>query len=111
MLGREAYQNPWMLADVDRRLFSVDNPAHSRDDVIAALLPYCDQALAQGGRLNHITRHILGLYQGLPGARKFRRHLSENAFRDGADSGVLRSAQLLVAEATAATHHRLTERG
>ena len=100
MLGREAYQNPWMLADVDRRLFAQDNPAGSRDEVVQALLPYCEQALAGGGRLNHITRHILGLYQGMPGARKFRRHLSENAFREGADVDVLREALSLVAQAT-----------
>lgn len=110
MLGREAYQNPWMLADVDRRLFSVDNPARSRDDVIAALLPYCEQVLAKkGGRLNHVTRHILGLYQGVPGARKFRRHLSENAYREGAGSSVLRSAHRLVTEATQAAGYRQTQ--
>ena len=80
MIGREAYQNPWMLAEVDRELFGMDNPAQSRDDVVEALLPYVERQLAQGTHLNHITRHILGLYQGVPGARKFRRHLSENAY-------------------------------
>ncbi|MEZ5567954.1 MAG: tRNA dihydrouridine(20/20a) synthase DusA [Halioglobus sp.] len=106
MLGREAYQNPWMLADVDRRLFSQDNPAGSRDEVVAALLPYCERALAGGARLNHITRHVLGLYQGMPGARKFRRHLSENAFRENADSDVLRYALSLVTQATEASDQR-----
>ncbi len=89
MLGREAYQNPWVLADVDRRLFGAPNPAGSRDVVIERLLPYVEEQLARGGKLNHITRHLLGLYQGVPGARRFRRHLSENAWREGADAGVL----------------------
>ncbi|MBK6738544.1 MAG: tRNA dihydrouridine(20/20a) synthase DusA [Haliea sp.] len=97
MLGREAYQNPWMLAQVDATLFGMDNPANSRDDVIAALLPYAQQQLARGASLNHITRHILGLYQGMPGARKFRRHLSENAYKKAAGIEVLAQACALVA--------------
>tara|TARA_R110002049_G_scaffold134756_12_gene294323 strand:- start:97 stop:1086 length:990 start_codon:yes stop_codon:yes gene_type:complete len=98
MLGREAYQNPWMLADVDEILFGMDKPAESRDDIIAALLPYAKAQLARGASLNHITRHILGLYQGVPGARKFRRHLSENAYRKGAGVEVLEQAWALVAD-------------
>jgi tRNA-dihydrouridine synthase A len=86
MIGREAYQNPWMLARVDSHLFGMDNPARSRDDVIDRLLPYAERQLNRGVHLNHITRHILGLYQGVPGARKFRRHLSENAY--GKDAGI-----------------------
>jgi tRNA-dihydrouridine synthase A len=97
MLGREAYQNPWMLATVDRELFKLDNPAQSRDDVVAALLPYVEEQLDRGARLNHITRHILGLYQGVPGARKFRRHLSENAYKSQAGLDVLRAAAALTA--------------
>ncbi|MEZ5571570.1 MAG: tRNA dihydrouridine(20/20a) synthase DusA [Halioglobus sp.] len=96
MLGREAYQNPWMLAQVDETLFGMDKPAQSRDDVIAALLPYTQRQLARGTQLNHITRHILGLYQGVPGARKFRRHLSENAYRKGAGVDVLAQAYAMV---------------
>jgi len=99
MLGREAYQNPWMLAQVDETLFGMDKPAHSRDDVIAALLPYTQRQLERGAQLNHITRHILGLYQGVPGARKFRRHLSENAYRKGAGIDVLAQAHALVTAA------------
>lgn len=97
MLGREAYQNPWMLAEVDATLFGMDKPAQSRDDIIAALIPYAQQQLARGASLNHITRHILGLYQGVPGARKFRRHLSENAYRKEAGIEVLEQAYALVA--------------
>jgi tRNA-dihydrouridine synthase A len=96
MLGREAYQNPWMLAQVDEVLFGMDKTAQSRDDVIAALLPYAQRQIALGAQLNHITRHILGLYQGVPGARKFRRHLSENAYRKGAGPEVLAQARALV---------------
>ena len=97
MLGREAYQNPWLLAQVDEMLFGMDKPAQSRDDIIAALLPYTEQQLARGSSLNHITRHILGLYQGVPGARKFRRHLSENAYKKEAGIEVLAQAYALVA--------------
>lgn len=92
MIGREAYQNPWCLADADQRLFQQDNPADHRDDVILALLPYAEQQMRGDTKLNHITRHILGLYQGVPGARKFRRHLSEQAYKPDADIQVLREA-------------------
>jgi tRNA-dihydrouridine synthase A len=96
MVGREAYQNPWLLAEVDPRLFAMDKPARSRDDVIERLLPYVAQQLDRGVHLNHITRHLLGLYQGVPGARKFRRHLSENAYKPGAGIEVLEQAFDLV---------------
>ena len=98
MLGREAYQNPWMLAQVDEALFGMDSPLKSRDDVIAELLPFAEQHLAQGGQLNHITRHILGLYQGIPGARKFRRHLSENAYKKAAGISILAEAYALASD-------------
>ena len=100
MIGREAYQNPWMLAEVDSLLYGVDDPANSRDDVITALLPYVEQQLTRGAHLNHITRHILGLYQGMPGARKFRRHLSENAYKKEAGLEVLTEAYGLVRDAS-----------
>jgi tRNA-dihydrouridine synthase A len=96
MLGREAYQNPWMLAQVDAVLFGMDNTASSRDDVIDALLPYAQRQIDRGAQLNHITRHVLGLYQGVPGARKFRRHLSENAYKKGAGPEVLAQARAMV---------------
>lgn len=98
MLGREAYQNPWMLTQVDQQLFGIDSPEKSRDDVIADLLPFTERHLARGGQLNHITRHILGLYQGVPGARKFRRHLSENAYKKSAGIDILAQAYALVSE-------------
>lgn len=92
MVGREAYHNPWMLAEVDSRLFAKDRVAHSRDDVMRGLLDYVAAQLEQGTALNHITRHLLGLYQGVPGARKFRRYLSENAYKSGAGLDVLQEA-------------------
>lgn len=101
MIGREAYQNPWMLAEIDRQIFGSDAPTLSRDDVISALLPYIENQLASGARLNHITRHILGLFQGVPGAKKFRRHLSENAYAPSAKAQVLVDAWELVKTATA----------
>jgi tRNA-dihydrouridine synthase A len=104
MLGREAYQNPWVLARVDEILFGTDNPSTSRDDAIAALLPYTERQLARGVKLNHVTRHILGLYQGMPGARKFRRHLSENAYKAEAGIEVLNEAYTLVSKARTQPH-------
>jgi tRNA-dihydrouridine synthase A len=92
MIGREAYQNPYMLAEVDRLLFGAAELPASRDQVVQALYPYIEAELAGGAKLNHITRHILGLYQQVPGARKFRRHLSENAYKPGADLQVLGQA-------------------
>lgn len=98
MIGREAYQNPYMLAHVDKDIFGIDKDPVSRDDVIAGLLPYAEQHLRSGGKLNHISRHILGLFQGVPGAKKFRRHLSENAYRTDAGIEVLEQAYRLVSE-------------
>lgn len=92
MLGRAAYHNPYLLAEVDRRFFGATRPPLSRHQVIEALLPYVAQQLAQGVHLSAITRHVLGLFQGLPGARAWRRHLSEHAHRRGAGVAVLEAA-------------------
>jgi tRNA-dihydrouridine synthase A len=91
-LGRAAYQNPYLLAEVDRRVFGAENVAPSRRDAIEALIPYAGKHLAAGGRLNNVARHILGLYHGRPRARAFRRHLSERAPLPGAGVEVLRDA-------------------
>ncbi len=98
MLGREAYHNPWLLAQVDQQLFrNEDKTAPTRAQIVEALLPYIERHLQKpGGTLHHVTRHILGLYQGEPGARKFRRHLSEHAARRGATIDVLTDALALV---------------
>ena len=98
MIGREAYQNPYMLAQVDGLFFGAEGIAPERDDVAAQLLPYIEQELGRGARLNHITRHILGLFQNVPGARKFRRHLSENAYKPEAGIQVLEEALALVSQ-------------
>jgi len=95
-LGRAAYQNPYLLAEVDRRLLGDSSPPRSRHTVMEALLPYADRHIKAGGRLNNIARHILGLYHGRPRARAFRRHLSEHAPRGGADIRVLEEALQLV---------------
>lgn len=76
MLGREAYNNPYLLAEVDQRLFASTAPVISRMAGLQALRPYVEQHVAAGGALHHITRHVLGLAQGFPGARRFRQLLS-----------------------------------
>jgi len=88
-IGRSAYQNPYLLADVDRQLFGEMAPPPSRRAVLEALIPYAEAHLGRGGRLNNIVRHILGLYHGEPHARAFRRHLAQNAPRPGAGIEVL----------------------
>lgn len=92
MVGREAYQNPWMLAQVDEQLYGQPGPARDRHQVIESLLPYAEEQVRAGRPLNHVTRHILGLFHGRPGGRQFRRHLSENAHLPGSDSRVLADA-------------------
>ncbi len=88
-LGRTAYQNPYLLADVDSRLFGAQTAVRSRRNVMEALVPYAERHLSAGGRLNNIARHILGLYHGRPRARAFRRHIAEQAPRAGAGAAVL----------------------
>ncbi|MGO2132495.1 MAG: tRNA dihydrouridine(20/20a) synthase DusA [Halomonas sp.] len=100
MVGREAYQNPWLLAEVDQRFYGSPGPAASRHDAARAFRPYIAERLEQGVRLHHLTRHLLGLFQGQPGGRRFRRHLSEQAHRDGAGLSVLDDALGLVPERT-----------
>ena len=79
MLGRAAYQNPYVLAEVDQRFYGAGAVPLARHEVINAFLPYIEREIAAGTPLIAITRHILGLFNGLPGARAFRRYLSENA--------------------------------
>lgn len=81
MVGREAYHNPYLLAEVDRRFYADEQPVRSRIEVLEALRPYIVAHLEEGGLMNHVTRHILGLFQGLPGARHFRRQLSSEIHR------------------------------
>ena len=92
MLGREAYQNPYGLAEWVRVLYGFAEPIPERTEIIERLLPYVERELAEGTPLRSITRHILGLFNGLAGARAWRRHLSEAAHRPGAGPEVLLAA-------------------
>ncbi|WP_231168378.1 tRNA dihydrouridine(20/20a) synthase DusA [Bradyrhizobium sp. 41S5] len=92
MLGRAAYQEPWRLLTVDSELFGETPPHATMKDVFAAMLPYIERQLAEGTRLHSITRHFVGAFHGVPGARAFRRHLAENGVRPGAGIDVLREA-------------------
>ncbi|MGA7372168.1 MAG: tRNA dihydrouridine(20/20a) synthase DusA [Methyloceanibacter sp.] len=97
MLGRAAYQDPYLLAEVDGSLFEAAKPAPSRLDVLDSFMAYADRELARGVRLNQVTRHILGLFHGQPRARAFRRVLAENAHLDGAGIEVLKAARDIAA--------------
>lgn len=88
MLGRAVYHDPLLLADVDRRFFGDRHTVPTRRELVLEMLPYIETELNRGTQLKHITRHMLGLFQGQPGARRWRRHLSEHACRSGADSRV-----------------------
>ncbi|WNN44035.1 MULTISPECIES: tRNA dihydrouridine(20/20a) synthase DusA [Winslowiella] len=98
MMGREAYQNPGILTQVDRELFGLDTAASDPVAVVRAMYPYIEAELAKGTYLGHVTRHMLGLFQGIPGARQWRRYLSENAHKPGADVEVVEKALSLVAD-------------
>jgi len=93
MVGREAYQNPYILAEVDQQLCNGDKPVLSRDEVLEKFIPYIEQHLRSGGRLNHISRHMTGLFQGEPGSRYWRRYISENAHKAGAGIEVIEQAR------------------
>lgn len=92
MVGREAYHNPWLLAQVDPVLYGTPASFHERKAVLQALLPFVEAQLANGVPLNHISRHILGLFQGMSGARAWRRMLSENAHKPEAGITLLMDA-------------------
>lgn len=95
MMGRTAYRTPYVLAEVDAQFFGDRQAPIAREAVLAQLVPYAERHLASGGRLNNITRHILGIYHGEPGGRAFRRLLSEQAVRRGAGIDVLlRAAEM-----------------
>jgi len=96
MIGRAAYQGPYILAEADRRIFGAGQAAPSRERVVAALLPYVAAQTERGVPLRVLTRHVLGLFNGLPGARAWRRHLSEAAGRPGAGPEVVAEALDLV---------------
>jgi len=92
MMGRAIYQNPYLLAEADSAIFAGDNQVLSRHQVIEAMLPYIEKRMREGRPLKSITRHMLGVFQGQPGARRWRRHLSENAHLPDAGIHILREA-------------------
>jgi len=96
MIGRAVYHDPWLLAEADRRIFGSDQHPGSPHQVIEGLLPLVERECAGGIPLKRITRHLLGLFHGQPGAKRWRRHLSEQAHRPGAGPEVLRQALALV---------------
>jgi tRNA-dihydrouridine synthase A len=98
MVGREAYHNPWVLAQVDAQLYGTSTAVDDRKAIVEAFLPYVQQELEQGIPLGHMTRHILGIFQGMAGARAWRRHISENAHKAGAGVALLREAMQMVRE-------------
>ncbi len=92
MVGRAAYHTPWMLADVDRAMFGADNPVSTPFEAIEAYRPYVERQLEKGVKLHAITRHMLGLFAGRPGARKWRQVLSSEANQPGAGWQVVQRA-------------------
>ncbi len=92
MVGREAYQNPYILAEVDQQIFGLDKPVKKRTQVVQEMFPYIEEQLSKGVYLGHITRHMLGIFQNMPGARQWRRHISENAHKPGSGIEVVEAA-------------------
>jgi tRNA-dihydrouridine synthase A len=101
MLGRAAYQEPWRLLGVDTLLFGEPAAHATMKDAFAAMLPYIERELSRGTRLHAITRHFVGAFHGVPGARAFRRHLAEQGAKPAAGVNVLREAIALVNERAA----------
>ena len=91
MIGREAYENPCMLTEIERHVFAHAS-APTRHEVVERMLPYIEHRRADGVPLHRITRHMLGLFQGERGARRWRRHLSQNAHLPGAGTKIMREA-------------------
>jgi len=92
MIGRAAYQNPYLLAKIEQALFTNGNPLPTRYEILERFMEYVQQNLDQGIYLGHMTRHILGLFLSQPGARAYRRYISENAYREGAGVEVIQLA-------------------
>ncbi|OCG61415.1 tRNA dihydrouridine(20/20a) synthase DusA [Gilliamella apicola] len=92
MVGREAYQNPMLLTEIDTQIFGTNTSIIDPLSAIQALYPYIEQQLMQGAQLNHIMRHTLGIFNGRKGAKQWRRYLSENAHKKGAGVEVVEQA-------------------
>jgi len=105
MMGRAAYQESWRLLEVDPLIYGAPAPLASPKAALEAFFPYAERELARGTRLHSMTRHLLGLFQGVPGARAFRRHIATQAVKPGAGIAVLRDALGLVVDARADLAH------
>lgn len=109
MMGRAAYHNPYVLADAERRIFGPDAGILSREEVLSAFAGYADRHLQSGVRLHHLTRHILGLYHAEPGARAFRRTISEASARPEAGIEVFDQCLGCVTKSRMDNHHVAAE--
>ncbi len=109
MLGRSAYYNPAMLMEVDQRIFSNQLPAVAMEDVMESMTHYISQQLQEGERVHAVTRHMLGLFQAVPGARQYRRTLSEGAVLKSAGPELLMDAWYCVTKAAAKQAARITQ--
>ena len=98
MMGREAYHNPYCLTQIDNCLYSDNKVIPSRREIIDQLLPYIEQLIAEGGHLKYISRHILGIFQGVMGARAWRRYISENAHKPKAGVEIITHALSYIQE-------------
>ncbi len=101
MIGREAYTNPYLLAEVDQNIYGKKKSVIKREEIAEKFCQYVDNEMAKGEKLHSMTRHILGLFRGVKGAKQFRRHISENAQGDKASISVLYDALKKVGE-----HHK-----
>jgi len=109
MMGREAYQNPNILSQVDQRFFGSDTPATSQEEALSRFIDYARKEMDKGVALKHMSKHILGLFQGLPGAKRFRRHISENAHKADATIDVLETAASIMSDYQSAQAEFLQE--
>ena len=105
MMGRAAYQEPWRLLAADALLFGAPAPFASAREAALALIPYIEREIAKGARLHAITRHLLGLFRAVPGARAFRRHLATEAAKPGTSAAVMADALALVVDSDADLAH------
>jgi len=96
MIGREAYHNPYILAEADALLFDDHYDMPVRQDILRRFLAEGEKEMANGIRLTHMSKHVLGLFHAQPGGRKFRQYISENAFKPGAGIEVLENAAKLI---------------
>ncbi len=94
MMGREAYANPYLLSSIDQRFFGESGDPRSRQQVLDHYLDYCEQQVKNGCRLSHLSKHVIGLFHGQPGAKAWRRHLSDNIHRPDASIEVIRQASI-----------------